>query len=175
METEAKRKSSPNIVLVGMPGAGKSTVGVILAKYIARDFVDTDLLIQIDQGMSLQQILDEKGYMSLRKIEEDILLSLSCRNHVIATGGSAAYSPLAMEHLKANGIIVFLDVDIGTLGKRVSDYGTRGIARSPEQTFQDLYKERNPLYKNCADIKINCSNNTQEEIVVMIAEKLDLQ
>jgi shikimate kinase len=174
MKIEADR-NNPNIVLVGMPGAGKSTIGVILAKYIARDFVDTDLLIQMDQSMSLQQILDEKGYMSLRKIEEDILFSLTCRNHVIATGGSAAYSPLAMEHLKANGIIVFLDIDIDTLGKRVSDYDTRGIARSQEQTFQDLYEERCPLYKKYANIRIDCSNNTQEEIVVMIAEKLDLK
>jgi hypothetical protein len=96
-----ERDHHPNIVLIGMPGAGKSTVGVILAKQTARAFVDTDLLIQISQKKSLQNVLDERGYMALRRIEEQILLSLNLRNHVIATGGSAAYSSAAMGRLKS--------------------------------------------------------------------------
>ncbi len=93
-----------NVVLVGMPGAGKSTVGVLLAKQTARDFVDTDVLIQVDQDRSLQAIVDREGYLALRRIEERVLLSLDCRRHVVATGGSAVYSEKAMRHLGAGGV-----------------------------------------------------------------------
>src|SRR5512139_586368 len=101
-----------NLVLIGMPGAGKSTVGVILAKQTSREFVDTDLLIQTLQERTLQDIVDTDGYAVLRKIEEDVLLGLSVQNHVIATGGSAVYSDRAMAHLKSGGLVIFLDVDL---------------------------------------------------------------
>ena len=97
-------KHPSNIVLIGMPGSGKSTVGIVLAKLTSRDFVDTDVLIQTSQGRTLQDIVDTEGYMVLREIEERILLKLDCINHVIATGGSAVYSHAAMTHLKSNGI-----------------------------------------------------------------------
>ena len=153
-----------NIVLIGMPGAGKSTVGVILAKLTSRDFVDTDVLIQTVHGRSLQDIVDRDGHLSLRRIEEEVLLGLNCRNHVIATGGSAAYSDAAMGHLKTHGVVVFLDVDLPTLQSRVNDYDTRGLAKRPDQSFEELYEERFALYTKYADVKLKGADLTQEGV-----------
>ena len=172
MGTEAPAGKKSNIVLVGMPGSGKSTVGVLLAKYTERDFVDTDVLIQIQEGRRLQQIVDSEGYMALRAIEERILLSLRCSNHVIATGGSAVYSVAAMSRLKINGVIFFLDVEFEEIQERVHDFETRGIARRPDQTFRDLYDERHPLYLKYADIIIECGTQTQEQIASIALARL---
>lgn len=161
-----------NIVLIGMPGAGKSTVGVILAKLTSRDFVDTDVLIQTAHGRSLQDIVDREGSTALRSIEEEILLGLCCRNHVIATGGSAAYSDAAMRHLKSHGFVIFLDVDLPTLESRVNDYDTRGLAKRPGQSFAELFEERFSLYTKYADVTVNCANLTQEEVCSEIIKKL---
>jgi len=155
-----------------MPGSGKSTVGVILAKLTSRDFVDTDVLIQVSQNRTLQDIVDTEGYMALRKIEEDVLLDLNCRDHVIATGGSAVYSHAAMTHLKSNGVVVFLDVDLPTLESRVSDFNTRGLVKHPDQSFADLFYERLPLYTKYADVTVKCSDLTQEEVCAQIIKKL---
>ncbi|MDF1593423.1 MAG: shikimate kinase [Desulfobacterales bacterium] len=153
-----------NIVLIGMPGSGKSTVGIILAKLTSRDFVDTDLLIQIDQGRPLQDIVDQSGYMTLREIEEGILLGLNYRNYVIATGGSAAYSHDAMLHLKKNGMIIFLNVDLPTLESRIDNFSTRGLAKRPEQSLADLFKERYDLYTTYADVVVDCNRLNQEAV-----------
>ena len=153
-----------NLVLIGMPGSGKSSIGVILAKRTSRDFVDTDLLIQSSQQKSLQEIVDTKGYIALRRIEEKILLGLWLQNHVIATGGSAAYSDPAMMHLKTNGMMIFLDVELATLETRISDFRTRGIAKRPDQSFADLYDERFVLYSKYADIVIKCSTMSHEQV-----------
>ena len=161
-----------NIVLIGMPGAGKSTVGVILAKQTSRDFIDTDVLIQTVQGRSLQDIVDTDGHFALRKIEEDILLGLELRNHVIATGGSAAYSDAAMKHLKSDGVVVFLDVDIATLESRVHDFDTRGLAKRLDQTFAELFEERFALYTKYADITIDCRYLSQEQVCTRIMAEL---
>ncbi|MEE4166390.1 MAG: shikimate kinase [Desulfocapsaceae bacterium] len=157
-----------NIILIGMPGSGKSTVGVILAKMMTRPYLDTDILIQLITGCSLQEIVDSKGHMALRKIEEDVLLDINCSNHIIATGGSAAYSEPAMVHLKKNGFFVFLDATLATLKSRITNYETRGLAKRPDQSFLDLFNERHELYNRYADIVIPCNERSQEEVAEMI-------
>jgi shikimate kinase len=161
-----------NIVLIGMPGSGKSTVGVILAKLTSRGFTDTDVLIQTSKGRSLQEIVDAEGYMALRKIEEEILFRLDCRNHVIATGGSAVYSHIAMERLKQGGVVVFLDVALATLESRVHDFESRGLAKRPDETLADLFEERRPLYAKYADIVLQCAGLTHEEVCARSIEGL---
>lgn len=157
-----------NIVLIGMPGSGKSTVGVLLAKQLSLGFIDTDLLIQSREGRPLQQIVDSDGYLALRRIEEEVLLALHCCNHVIATGGSAAYSIAAMRHLKAGGTVVFLHADIPTLERRVLDFSSRGLAKRPDQSLDDLFSERLSLYRQYADITIDSRNLSHEEVCRMI-------
>jgi len=137
-----------------MPGSGKSTIGVILAKKTSRDFVDTDVLIQSHEHRSLQDIVDNDGYMKLREIEEKWVMTLKAENAVVATGGSVVYSAASMKHLAENGIIIFLDVTLDTLKKRITDYDQRGIARRPDQSFEDLFAERSALYNKYADITI---------------------
>ncbi|MFZ7126560.1 MAG: shikimate kinase [Desulfobacterales bacterium] len=163
-----------NFVLIGMPGSGKSTVGVLLAKETTRNFIDTDVLIQTAQGRSLQEIVDSDGHMALRRIEEETILALSCRNHVIATGGSAAYSHSAMLHLKAGGRIVFLEVDLGVLESRIRNFDTRGLAKRPGQSFADLYEERYALYRNYADVTIDCSHLNQDQVCEQIIRSFTL-
>lgn len=155
-----------------MPGSGKSTVGVLLAKRLCRHFVDTDLLIQTTFGRPLQQIVDESGYLELRRIEESVILGLTCRRHVIATGGSAIYSPAAMNHLKDDGTVVFLDVDVPTLASRIPDFDTRGLSKRKEQTLTDLFAERLPLYRAHAEMVVECSNLSTEETCGEIVRKL---
>ncbi len=155
-----------------MPGSGKSTVGVILAKKTSRDFVDTDVLIQTSQKRTLQDIVDTDGYAVLRKIEEEALLGLFMQNHVIATGGSAVYSDQAMTRLKSDGILIFLDVDLATLESRVRDFSTRGIARRPDQSFAELFDERFALYTKHADITIKCDGMTQEQVCARLIEEV---
>ena len=167
-------QNQSNIVLIGMPGSGKSTVGIILAKMISRDFVDTDVIIQISQGRTLQDIVNMEGHMVLRQIEEDVLLNLKCFNHVIATGGSVVYSHPAMKYLKSQGVIVFLDVDLPILESRIHNFETRGLAKRPDQTFADLYEERCNLYIKYADIKIDCGNLKQEEVCAIIIDEYGL-
>jgi shikimate kinase len=166
-------KKTSNIVLIGMPGSGKSTVGVILAKMMGRDFVDTDVLIQKEQGRSLQDIVDRDGYLALRGMEEKILVALDCHSHVIATGGSAVYSHAAMTYLKSNGIVIFLDADLRTLEKRVHDYETRGLAKRPDQSLADLFEERCALYRKYADVTIDAGSLTHEEVCARILRELN--
>lgn len=161
-----------NVILIGMPGSGKSTVGVILAKLTSCDFVDTDVLIQTSQNRSLQDIVDREGHMALRKVEEEVLLALHCRNHVVATGGSAAYSHAAMTHLRSDGVVVFLDVDLATLQSRVHDFDTRGLAKRPDQSFADLFDERFTLYMKYADVRVRCADLTHEEVCATIINEL---
>jgi shikimate kinase len=165
-------KARSNLSLIGMPGAGKSTVGVILAKQTSRHFVDTDVLIQTSQNRSLQKVIDTDGYTALRKIEEEILLGLSVQNHVIATGGSAVYSERAMSQVRLGGLIIFLDVDLATLKSRVTDFETRGVARRANQSFSELFHERFVLYKKHADITIPCAGLTQEGVCEKIIEEV---
>lgn len=166
------KNNSCNLVLIGMPGAGKSTVGVILAKRTARDFVDTDVLIQRSERRSLQQILETHGYLGLREIEEQVLLSLDLSGHVIATGGSAVYSEAAMEHLKRAGIVVYLDATLDEIKGRVTDFDSRGIAKRADQSFEALFEERRVLYGKHADIVIDTAGLNQDEVCDRICEAL---
>lgn len=161
-----------NIILIGMPGSGKSTIGIILAKKTAKSFIDTDVMIQTNEGRSLQAIIDHDGYMALRKIEERNLLTLNYTDHVISTGGSAAYSDAAMNHLKSTGTIVFLNVNLTTLTKRIRDFDTRGLAKRADQTFEDLFNERSSLYKKYADIIIDNSDMNQDEVCEEIVKRI---
>jgi shikimate kinase len=160
-----------NIVLIGMPGAGKSTVGVVLAKLCAKDYIDSDLLIQLEKQRSLQQILDEEGYLKLREIEAGILSRISSQNSVISTGGSAIYSEEAILHLKKNGALVYLEVGFDELKRRISNFETRGIALKPGQSFSDVYAERRVLYERYADLVIRCENKTVDAVSAEIAQQ----
>ncbi|MFO7993146.1 MAG: shikimate kinase [Marinobacter sp.] len=161
--------SSGNIVLIGMPGSGKSTVGVLLAKRLGLGFIDTDLLIQQEAGRTLQDIVDVDGYQALRGIEEQVLLKLDVHRQVISTGGSAVYSERAMHHLKSAGIVVFLDIPLHTVLERIGDYSARGISRRPDQSLEELFSERFELYSRFADVVINCVGRNQEEVCDVVA------
>lgn len=168
METQRR-----NIVLIGMPGAGKSTIGVLLAKRLSKGFVDTDVLIQSRCGQKLQQIVDTSGYMALRAIEAETICQLACQNHVIATGGSVVYSDAATRHLARDGMLVFLQVSLDTLRQRVTDFDTRGIARRPDQSFDNLFEERGRLYAHYADITIDCGTKTHDEVLAATIEAVE--
>lgn len=161
-----------NIVLIGMPGSGKSTVGIILAKYLAMDFVDTDILIQNRENCTLQDIVNSRGHMALRQIEEDVLLDVHLKKHIIATGGSAAYSEPAMKHLQKDGLIIFLHADLPTLRSRIKNYDNRGLAKRSDQTFEELFEERYILYSKYSDIVIRSSGTTQEEVCETITRQI---
>jgi len=161
-----------NIVLIGMPGAGKSTVGVVLAKTLGMRFVDTDLLIQERAGRMLQEILNEDGPDAFRRIEEEAILSLHPRRAVIATGGSVVYSGDAMAHLKAGGVIVYLEVPYAEMEARLKNITTRGIVLLPGQSLREMYDERIPLYERHADITIACLGKDLESVVEDLIEAL---
>ena len=166
----AARKS---IILIGMPGAGKSTIGVLLAKELGLGFTDTDVAIQVKQEKTLQQILDQSDYLNLRAIEEDVLLTTDIDNKVVATGGSAVYSEAGMQRLRECGISVFLDVPLEELKQRIHNYEQRGIARRPEQSFAELFTERSALYTKFADLHIPCTNLTTQAAVDEIVAQLE--
>lgn len=152
-----------NVVLIGMPGCGKSTCGVIVAKMLLKNFFDTDLLIQNIEGISLQDIIDNKGIEYFEKAEEDAILNLDIKGTVIATGGSVVYSDKAMEHLKSLGVVVFLNLGFEKMEKRISNFKTRGVVMKKGNTLLDMYNERLPLYKRWADITIDCDRETAED------------
>jgi len=144
----------------------------LLAKELGLDFIDTDISIQVRWGETLQQITDESGYMVLRDYEEQVLLSENIDHKVVATGGSAVYSDAGMARLKASATVIFLDVSLPALQQRVTNFDTRGIARRPEQSFEDLFAERSLLYQRYADIRIDCSNLGVNEALQAVLETL---
>ena len=161
-----------NIVLIGMPGAGKSTVGVLLAKALKMPFIDTDLLIQQQENCYLQELIDARGINEFVKIEENVVLGLNVESHVIATGGSVIYSEAAVRHLKTTGVLVLLNARMYQLERRLKNASIRGIAMKNGQTLSALYMERMPLYKKYADLEIDCSKKHIESIVSEIKNKL---
>ncbi len=165
--------NAQNVVLIGMPGAGKSTVGVLLAKSLGMAFEDTDLLIQQRDGRLLQTIIAEDGVQQFLEIEADVVSSLLARDTVIATGGSVIYSERAMRHLKENGLVIYIRIEFEELEKRITNMATRGIAIGSHQSLYSLYCERIPLYEKYADIIIDSSNLSVEETLKRILEALD--
>jgi shikimate kinase len=161
-----------NIILIGMPGAGKSTIGVLLAKACGHAFVDTDLLIQDREGLLLQQIVDRHGHMELRRIESEVCSTLALENSVVATGGSVVYCAEAMQRLAGLGTVVWLQLPLPLVIDRLGDFGARGLAKSADQTIADLFNEREPLYRRYADITIACEGLTPEACVAAILARL---
>ncbi len=140
-----------SVFLIGMPGAGKSTLGVLLAKALAKPYLDTDLLIQQRAGMTLQAYLDANGYMALRQLEESVLLESELSGSVVATGGSVVYSQSGMERLGCLGSRIYLKISCETMKLRVSNAGDRGLACKSGTSLDDLYNERFSLYQQFAD------------------------
>lgn len=161
-----------NITLIGMPAVGKSTVGVILAKLLAMDFLDTDLCIQRREGRPLGAIIAEKGLDGFLAIEDQVCASIHVQNTVIATGGSVVYGEAAMERLKSLGIVVFLDVAYEILESRLRDLHGRGVVIRPGQTLRELYEERTPLYRKYADIVVAEGAGGIEETVEGVLQGL---
>lgn len=154
-----------NVILIGMPGAGKSTVGVVLAKKKGCRFLDSDLLIQERYDALLHELITEYGTDGFLKIEEEVNASIDVKRTVIATGGSVVYGRRAMEHLREIGTVVYLQLSCGTIRERLGDLNERGVALREGQTFEDLYRERTPLYEKYADVTVDCEGKSIREIV----------
>ena len=163
-----------NVVLIGMPAVGKSTIGVLLAKSLLLSFTDTDLLIQEKYKKSLCDIIKDNGTKAFLNIEEDIILNADFKNSVIATGGSAVFGERAMNQLKENGVIVYLSLPIDEIKRRIGDIKSRGVVLTNGNTVDDIFKERKPLYEKYADIRFDCDNLTAEECVEKIIQLLSL-
>ena len=161
-----------NIILIGMPGAGKSTVGVLLAKTLGYAFLDTDLVIQQREGALLQSLVDSLGVEAFLDVEADAICSVECRGTVIAPGGSAVCRERAMSHLKALGRIVYLHLPLEELERRLNNISTRGIAMAPGETLADLFAYRAPLYRNYADLTVDVGRQSLEETVALLLRAL---
>lgn len=161
---KTKNISKSNIALIGMAGAGKSTVGKELAHLNNLGFVDVDTLMEKEQKTSLQDLLTTLGVQGFRNLEEKTLLSLSYQNHIIATGGSAIYSETGIAHLKESSILVYLDVALPLLKLRVGDFSSRGFVKTADQNFDQVFAERQPLYSKHADFVVNCTDRSVSEI-----------
>jgi len=159
-----------NIILIGMPGAGKSTVGVVLAKKRGCRFLDSDILIQEKYGALLHELIAKYGTEGFWKIEEEVNASIHAEHTVIATGGSVIYGPAAMEHFKEIGTAVYLKLSCGTIRERLGDLSERGVTLREGQTLESLYEERVPLYEKYADIILDCEKKGIREIVTELCK-----
>lgn len=174
LSAKVGRRAVKNVVLIGMPGSGKSTVGVLLAKALGYDFLDVDLVIQKREHALLQDILDRRGLDAFLQAEEDAVCSVSCENTVIAPGGSAVCREKAARHLKALGPVVYLKVPLAELSGRIQNLSTRGIAMEPGQTLADVMAYRAPLYDKYADLVIDCGGGqTLAQTARQVLERLN--
>jgi shikimate kinase len=163
-----------NIVLIGMPGVGKSTAGVIAAKTLGLKFEDTDLMIQSAEKRLLKQIISDEGVTGFLKIEENVLKSIDQKGYLIATGGSAVYGFEGMDHLRENSLIIYLHLELDELTKRLGNLENRGVVLKPGQTLADIYEERLPLYRRFADIEIDETNLDIEATVTKICSGVSI-
>ena len=168
-------KSKSNIVLIGMPGVGKSTIGVLLAKQLGGYFLDTDVLIQVAHDKSLRELIETNGMDGFCQIEQDYVTCIDIKNAVIATGGSVVYYKTSMQALKSDSIIIYLQLPQAELEKRLGDLNARGVVLEPGQTLVQLYDKRTPLYEQWADITINLSGLNHDESIELILKKLNVQ
>lgn len=161
-----------NIVLIGMPSCGKSTVGVVLAKTMNMTFLDSDIEIQRVHGKRLSEIIDEVGDDGFREVENQVNAGLNVHNTVIATGGSVIYGPEAMAHLREIGTVVYLRLSYPAVEDRLGDLHARGVTIKPGQTLRDLYNERCPLYERYAHVIIDCDGHRLREVVALVRDGL---
>ena len=164
-----------NIILIGMPGVGKSTLGVVLAKVLGFQFIDADLLIQEQERKKLHQIIKEVGINGFMEIENQVNAYIEAERSVIATGGSVVYCRQAMSHLKEIGTVVYLKVSLSTLEKRLGNLKRRGVILKKGQTLKDLYEERVPLYEKYANVVVDEKGRDLEECLQLLLEKLDTE
>ena len=161
-----------NVVLIGMPGCGKSTVGVVLAKILGYRFLDSDLLIQESENRLLHDIIEQEGIEGFEAIENKVNASIDVKRSVIATGGSVVYGREAMEHLKKIGILVYIKLPCEEINRRLGNLEQRGVAIRKNQTLKDLYNERVPLYEKYADITVEEKNLTISQTALYIRDRL---
>ena len=161
-----------NITLIGMPGVGKSTIGVVLAKVLGYQFLDSDLLIQKQERRRLREIIEEEGYTGFKEIENRVNASIDVNHTVIATGGSVVYCEEAMNHLKSVGTVVYLKLSLNSLAKRLGNLKGRGVLLREGQTLESLYEERTPLYEKYADIVVDQEGKDLEASLELLLETL---
>ena len=160
-----------NIILIGMPSAGKTTTGKPLAEKLGKSFLDTDAVMVEQLGVPLRQIVQDRGMQHFLDLQERVILGLSLQNQVVSTGGSVIFRSASMEHLKSQGVVVYLHLGLDELIRRLGP--DRRLARNEGQTYEDVFNERKPLYENYADIVIHCDGKTEEEIILEIIDQLE--
>lgn len=167
-----QNKRNGNVILIGMAGAGKSTLGVLLAKALGMDFIDTDILIQRQEGCLLSELIERKGIDGFFAIEEAVVAGSDLRGCVVATGGSVVYSERAMAALKAQGTVIYLSLPFEEIQRRVTNITTRGIVMKRGSSLRDAYEERLPLYQRYSDITVDCADKDIEACVSDMVERL---